>query len=72
MERTVTKELVELMNSQIVYSIRRLLAADLKQLFVGPGVNQADGTNPFSPDQLVSINEKLGGVLLAPYLTYNW
>lgn len=60
------------MNSQIVYSTCRLLAADIKHLYVGPGYNLADGFNPFSTDQLISPNEKLGGVFLTPYLTYNW
>ncbi|XP_054287250.1 probable ATP-dependent RNA helicase DHX34 [Macrosteles quadrilineatus] len=71
LEKELTEDLVHLMNSQVVYSMRRLLAADLKQLFVGVGHNTASGSNPLSPGEEVTNHPKLGGVVLTPYLTYN-
>lgn len=72
LERKLTEDLVNLVASQVVYSVRRLLPADLKQLYVGAGNHSAIGVNPFHSGQILTNNDKLGGVFLAPYLTYNW
>lgn len=60
------------MNCRTPYSVRRLLAADLKKLHVGPGINSLSGPNPLHPEFEICDNIKLGGAYLTPYLTYNW
>lgn len=71
LEIELSQGLIEFMNCRIAYSVRRLLAADLKKLHVGPGINQLSGVNPLHPDYEIHDNNKLGGVYLTPYLTYN-
>lgn len=62
------------MNAEIGYTIKRLLAADQKVMYVGPSGEEISftGPNPFSDDWRVCEDDKYGGLRLSPYLTYDW
>lgn len=66
--------MVQFMNAEIGYTMKRLLAADQKVLYVGPSGEEVSfsGSNPFSDDWHVCEDDKFGGLRLTPYLTYNW
>uniref|UniRef100_A0A1B6D6A9 RNA helicase n=1 Tax=Clastoptera arizonana TaxID=38151 RepID=A0A1B6D6A9_9HEMI len=72
-EKSLTQELISLMNSQINYSLRRLVAGHLKTIYLGPenSENIFTGTNPFCPEFKIKANERLGGIYLTPYMTFN-
>ncbi|GLH05301.1 ATP-dependent RNA helicase DHX8 [Gryllus bimaculatus] len=71
-------ELPRLLHVDISYSISRLLAADRKVLFVGPGVNNSTiEPNPFLPKETtiktefqVQPHPRKGGMRVTPFLTY--
>lgn len=61
------------MRSDVVYSIKRLLAADLKVMYVGQGYNEElIAPNPFQADFEAHPNSSLGGMQITPRITYNW
>lgn len=67
--------MVQFMNAEIGYTIKRLLAADQKVMYVGPSGEEITftGPNPFcGEDWQVYEDDKYGGIRLAPYLTYDW
>lgn len=66
--------MVQFMNAEIGYTMKRLLAADQKVMYVGPSGEDVSfvGPNPFSDDWQVCEDDKFGGLRLSPYLTYNW
>lgn len=73
----LASELPRLLHTEITYSLSRLLAADRKILFLGPGVNDIHvEPNPFLPPSLATntfVPEphlRKGGVRLTPFLTY--
>lgn len=73
-ERKLAQDMVEFMNAEIGYTIKRLLAADQKVMYVGPSGEEIPfkGSNPFSDDWQVCEDDKYGGLRLSPYLTYDW
>lgn len=67
--------MIQFMNTEIVYTIKRLLAADQKVMYVGPSGEEVSftGPNPFNDDNWkVCEDDKYGGLRLSPYLTYDW
>lgn len=66
--------MVQFMNAEIGYTVKRLLAADQKVMYEGPSGEPVSftGPNPFSDDWTVCEDDKFGGLRLSPYLTYDW
>ena len=74
LEKELTIGLIDLTTSDVLYSISRLLAADVKLLHSGPGPQDLVlSANPFSDDENEPcyVNNTKGGVNLTPFLTYN-
>jgi hypothetical protein len=74
LETKLSRGLVEFIHNKTVFSMKRLLAGDLKVLYVGPGRNMdiMDG-NPFDPagGKDVKPHARKGGVRLTPNVTFN-
>jgi len=69
LETRLSHGLVEFLHNDTVFSVKRLLPADLKELYVGPGMNHLSvEENPFSMD--VVPHDKKGGVRLSDNITY--
>ncbi|KAG7163889.1 probable ATP-dependent RNA helicase DHX34 [Homarus americanus] len=74
LEKDLVVALVDFFLTEVIYSKRRLLAADIKVLHAGPGPGDCIlSGNPFSEDgkQLCQPNDIKGGVDLTEFLTYN-
>ncbi|XP_033607605.1 probable ATP-dependent RNA helicase DHX34 isoform X2 [Cryptotermes secundus] len=72
LEQELSSDLPQFMHTEIVYTLRRLLPADLKVMYVGPGENEDLITpNPFSSDWECTPHPKKGGVRVTPYITFN-
>lgn len=57
----------------IPYTIKRLLPADLKMIYVGNSCNDTSiEPNPFQPDFKSIPNVIKGGVFVTDSITYNW
>lgn len=66
--------ILELLCADICYTVRRLLPADLKILFIGfdESVPVSElGDNPFSDEFEIVRNKCHGGIRVTPFLTYN-
>jgi hypothetical protein len=72
LEAVLSRGLVDFIHSETLFSIRRLLPADIKTLYVGEGLGQSDvgDVNPFGEREVMQ-HEKKGGMRLTDYLTYN-
>ncbi|XP_027848814.2 probable ATP-dependent RNA helicase DHX34 [Aphis gossypii] len=73
-ERQLSADMVQFMNAEIGYTMKRLLAADQKVMYIGPSGEDVSftGPNPFCGDDWqVCEDDKYGGIRLAPYLTYD-
>ncbi|XP_050521115.1 probable ATP-dependent RNA helicase DHX34 isoform X2 [Daktulosphaira vitifoliae] len=73
-EKQLADDMVRFMYADVGYTIKRLLAADQKVLYLGPTGEdvQFSGCNPFSDvDWHVCEDDKFGGLRLSPYLTYD-
>ncbi|KAI5696511.1 hypothetical protein M8J75_013854 [Diaphorina citri] len=74
LEHSLTRDLVQFMSSatHLAYSIRRLLAADLKTMYRRTGAESGvPGSNPFVAEFPMVVEETLGGVRVTPYLVYD-
>lgn len=72
-EQSLTQELIEYMHTTIPYTIKRLLPADLKMIYVGSGNNDTCiEPNPFQTDFKSIPNVTKGGVNVTDSITYNW
>lgn len=72
LERELTEEIILFMHSEVVYSIKRLLAADLKVMYVGMGYNEETiNPNPFQEDFEAHPNASIGGMQVTARITYN-
>ncbi|XP_042885965.1 probable ATP-dependent RNA helicase DHX34 [Penaeus japonicus] len=74
LEKDLSVGLIDFFLTDALYSKRRLLAADLAVLHVGPGSGDCLlSGNPFSKDanEVCQTNNTKGGVDLTEYLTYN-
>ncbi|XP_066590433.1 probable ATP-dependent RNA helicase DHX34 [Prorops nasuta] len=70
-EEDLTRDLIQYMHTTVPYTIKRLLPADLKTIYVGRGENNSlINPNPFQSDFQYIPNEKKGGVLLTNNITY--
>lgn len=71
LEMELWHDLAQFMNTDVVYTLKRLLPADLKTMYV-----RTDGDpitvdpNPFAVDFAVSANETNGGVWLTEHICY--
>jgi hypothetical protein len=73
LEQELSSDLPQFMHTEIVYTLRRLLPADLKVMYVGPGRNEElIAPNPFSSDWECTPHPKKGGVRVSPFITFNW
>lgn len=70
-EQNLTRELIEYMHTTIPYTIKRLLSADLKMIYVGNNDTSID-PNPFQPDFKSIPNVIKGGAYVTDNITYNW
>jgi len=72
LERELQEGLVAFLHSETVFSVKRLLPADLKVLYVGPGSTPGEPpTNPFSASFPVAVHPVKGGFRLSPQITYS-
>jgi lipopolysaccharide biosynthesis regulator YciM len=72
LEARLGKGLVELLHTETVFSIKRLLPADIKTAYVGRGFGRLpDCENPFSEDFAAMPHEEKGGMRLHENVTYN-
>lgn len=72
-EQSLTQELIEYMHTTIPYTIKRLLPADLKMIYVGNGNNGTSiKPNPFQSDFESIPNVIKGGAYVTDSITYNW
>uniref|UniRef100_A0A182YGA7 Uncharacterized protein n=1 Tax=Anopheles stephensi TaxID=30069 RepID=A0A182YGA7_ANOST len=70
--------LAQYMNTEVCYTMKKLLPADLKSLYVGPTMADDDGVqrmelpnpNPFAEDFQPLHNETKGGLFLTENITY--
>lgn len=61
------------MHTSVPYTIKRLLAADLKSMYIGRGENSIIlEQNPFSTNFECLPHERKGGVQVTKQITYNW
>ncbi|XP_060821777.1 probable ATP-dependent RNA helicase DHX34 [Bombus pascuorum] len=71
-EYTLTQDLIEYMHTTVPYTLKRLLPADLKTIYVGCGENSIlIDPNPFQSDFVVIPNSIKGGVHVTNTITYN-
>lgn len=69
--RELNSGLVSLLRSEAFYTIRRLLAADQKNMYNREFLPELDDFYEETGME-VSHNIRKGGVSLTPYLTYGW
>lgn len=61
------------MHTNIPYTIKRLLPADLKTIYVGSRNNDVIiEPNPFQSDFKSTPNVAKGGIYVTETITYNW
>lgn len=70
------RDLVRYMSSEVFFTIKRLLPADLKSLYKLPDCEDYSqiilNPNPLSDDFECIVNSVKGGVFLTENLTYGW
>ncbi|XP_066993061.2 probable ATP-dependent RNA helicase DHX34 isoform X2 [Anabrus simplex] len=72
LEDELSVELPGFMHLDVCYSIKRLLAADRKVMYVGSGGHSLPiQPNPFSSDWVPELHPVKGGVRVTPHITYN-
>ena len=72
LETRLGKGLVDFLHTETVFSIKRLLPADIKTAYVGRGFGHLpDGENPFSDEFAAVPHEEKGGMRLHEHVTYN-
>lgn len=75
MEYELNSDLIDFMNTNVPYTIKRLLAADLNRIYVGRGENDRiynlEESNPFEENFKCVLNDVKGGVRVNGYVTYN-
>lgn len=73
MEGELSHDLIQFMHTTVPYTVKRLLPADLKTIYVGRGENETEiNPNPFQSDFSSFPNMTKGGVWLTQNITYNW
>ena len=77
LQKELHRDLMAFTQTPVLYSIKRLLAADLKTLYVTSeySTSQDDGLtedNPFWPEFKPAAHSRKGGLQVAEFLVYNW
>lgn len=80
LEKLLKKKLSEFLDSSVLYSLRRVLPAEMNTMFVKNfSVENPEVDKNINPDLLkqikqdnAKINEIKGGFRITDYLTYNW
>lgn len=81
MNRELWSSLAQYMNTEVCYTMKKLLPADLKTLYKGPSLEEDEedeermelpDPNPFAEDFQPLRNETKGGVYLTENITYGW
>ncbi len=80
MQTQLVKSIYSFIDVEILHSVRRLLAADTKRLYVGkrdeqiPINEQIKSIQPFKclQENEYSVHPIKGGIQVTPYFTYNW
>ena len=77
LQRELHYDLIAFTQTQIMYTIKRLLAADLKHIYsgaeCGSGADDGDvAENPFWPHFESVSHPTKGGLHMAPFLLYGW
>lgn len=77
LQKELHYDLMTFTQTPILYSIKRLLAADLKTLYVTADYSTSldDGTtedNPFWPEFKPATHPRKGGLQMAEFLVYGW
>lgn len=67
---TLWHDLLDFMSLEVVYSIRRLLPADLKTLYTRCPPTLQFEVNPFAADYALSVNEEKGGYNVCEHVVY--
>ncbi|KAG6801736.1 ATP-dependent RNA helicase DHX34 [Apis mellifera caucasica] len=71
-EDILIQKLIEYMHTTVPYTLKRLLPADLKIIYVGNGKNNIlVDPNPFQSDFVITPNSVKGGVRVSNIITYN-
>lgn len=72
-ENELARDLVQFMNTNVPYTIKRLLPVDGSSMYVLEGSNaEVIEPNPFQVNFQVVPHKNKGGVRLTKYVTYNW
>jgi ATP-dependent RNA helicase DHX34 len=73
---SLERDLASFMNCQIIYTLKRLLPADLKTLYKGTRDEDYEALmldpNPFAPNFTCVQNDVKGGVFVSPNITFGW
>lgn len=74
MQKELTREIDLFLNISIPHSLKRLLAADLKTLYIGlDQVHNKSDLDYFTINyENLKVDPIKGGYQLKQYLTYNW
>lgn len=67
---TLWHDLLDFMSLEVVYSIRRLLPADLKTLYTRCPPTLQFEVNPFAADYALSVNQEKGGFNVCEHVVY--
>jgi hypothetical protein len=73
LETRLSKGLLDFLHTETVYSMKRLLPADIKAAYVGRGFGHLppDSENPFSEEYAAEPHAEKGGMRLHENVTYN-
>jgi len=72
LESQLSKNLIDFVHNETVYSIKRLLPADLKVAYVGRNFGVlTDIKNPFEPEFSPKPHDEKGGMMLTANVNYN-
>ena len=75
--KNLKKKLVQFLDSDIVYSLRRMLPADVASVYISKYNNKSDDEQNAELEFLNKFekfeeNKEKGGYKITDYLTYNW
>lgn len=68
-------ELAQFMNTEVCYTVRRMLPADVKTMYKGPSFGEEAievDPNPFADGFVAVANETKGGVHITENIVYGW
>jgi len=77
LQKELHRDLMTFTQTPVLYAIKRLLAADLKKLYVASDYSTSldDGItegNPFWPEFQPAAHPRKGGLQVAEFLVYSW